>query len=152
MSPPAELTAATTSAFHPFTALGRPTDFAGRRVRRKWGELMRALTIAAMLVSTVTGTADAQAKLNTETGYGLLDICSATDASGRDWMCYGYVLGIGAMLRDMGTVCFPPAATHAQMRNVVVQGLQAHPEEQHEAPEILVTKYLSTAFPCPRSK
>jgi hypothetical protein len=72
---------------------------------------MRALTIAAILVWTIPGTADAQAKL-----------------------------------------CFPPAATHAQMRNVVVQGLQAHPEEQHEAPEILGTKYLSAAFPCPQSK
>jgi hypothetical protein len=113
---------------------------------------MRTLTLAAMLVWAVPGTANAQAKLNTETGYGLLDICSASDASGRDWMCYGYILGIGAMLRDIGTGCFPPAATHVQMRNVVVQGLQAHPEEQHEPPEILVTKYLTAAFPCPQSK
>jgi hypothetical protein len=110
---------------------------------------MRALMIAALLAGMVPGTAQAQARLNTETGYGLLDICSATDASGRDWMCYGYILGVGAMLRDLGSVCFPPDVSHARMRDVVVAGLQAHPEEQSERPEKLVTKYLIAAFPCP---
>jgi hypothetical protein len=113
---------------------------------------MRTLIIAALLVWTVPGTAQAQARLNTETGYGLLDICSATDASGRDWMCYGYILGVGAMLRDMGSVCFPADATHAQMRDVVVRGLQTHPQEQNERPEILITRYLTAAFPCPQAK
>lgn len=113
---------------------------------------MRALTAAALLIWSMPGTAQAQAKLNTETGYGLLDICSATDDSGRDWMCYGYILGVGAMLRDMGNVCFPPAATHAAMRDVVVQGLQAHPADQYERPEILVARYLTAAYPCPPVK
>lgn len=113
---------------------------------------MRALIIAALLFSTMNGPAHAQAKLNTETGYGLLDLCSANDASGRDWMCYGYILGVGAMLRDMGGVCFPPAATHAQMRDVVVRGLQAHPEEQRERPEVLITRYLGAAYPCTQSR
>jgi hypothetical protein len=110
---------------------------------------MRASLISALLVWTFSGTAQAQARLNTETGSGLLDICSATDASGRDWMCYGYILGVGAMLRDIGTVCFPAEVTHARMRDVVVAGLQAHPEELSERPELLITKYLIAAFPCP---
>ena len=108
--------------------------------------------IAALLAWTVPETAQAQARLNTETGYGLLDICSATDGSGRDWMCYGYILGVGAMLRDMGGVCFPATATHSQMRDVVVRGLQTHPQEQQERPEILVTRYLGAAYPCPQPK
>jgi hypothetical protein len=107
--------------------------------------------IAALLAWTVPGPAQAQARLNTETGYGLLDICTATDASGRDWMCYGYILGIAAMLRDMGSVCIPPAVTHAQMRDVVVAGLQAHPEDRNQRPELLITKYLADAYPCPRN-
>lgn len=113
---------------------------------------MRALVIATLLILSVSGTAQAQARLNTETGYGLLEICSADDASGRDWMCYGYILGVGAMLRDMGSVCFPADVTHAQMRDVVVRGLQAHPREQSQRPEILITSYLSEAFPCPQPK
>ena len=113
---------------------------------------MRTPIIAALLVCTVPGTAQAQARLNTETGYGLLDLCSANDASGRDWMCYGYILGVGAMLRDMGIVCFPAGTTHAQMRDVVVQGLQTHPQEQSERPEVLISRYLSAAFPCPQPK
>ena len=117
------------------------------RFRPSWVEVMRALIIAALLVWTVP--AHAQARLNTETGDGLLDICSVTDASGREWMCYGYILGVGAMLRDIGTVCFPAQATHSQIRDVVVAGLQAHPEERHERPELLITKYLIAAFPCP---
>jgi len=117
-----------------------------------WVEVMRTLVIAALLVWTVPGTVHAQARLNTETGYGLLDICSATDASGRDWMCYGYILGVGAMLRDMGSVCFPTDVTHAQMRDVVVRGLQSHPQEQNQRPEVLITSYLSAAFPCPQPK
>src|ERR1700749_4452327 len=112
---------------------------------------MRTLVIAALLVWSVPGTAQAQARLNTETGYGLLDVCSATDASGRDWMCYGYILGVGAMLRDMGSVCFPAAVTHSQMRDVVVAALQAHPEELSQRPELLITKYLADAYPCPRN-
>ena len=111
---------------------------------------MRALTIAALLVWTVPGTAQAQARLNTETGNGLLDICSATDASGRDWMCYGYILGVGAMLRDIGSVCFPADVSHSQIRDVVVEGLQAHPEERSQRPEMLITEYLIAAFPCGR--
>lgn len=111
---------------------------------------MRALAVAALLVSTAPGMAQAQARLNTETGYGLLDICTAADASGRDWMCYGYILGVAAMLRDMGSVCFPAQVTHAQMRDVVVRGLQTHPQEQSDPPEILITSYLSAAYPCPR--
>lgn len=112
---------------------------------------MRTLLIAALLVSAVPGTAKAQAQLNTETGHGLLDICSATDASGREWMCYGYILGIAAMLSDMGSVCFPAGTTHAQIRDAVVRGLQAHPEEQSQRPEILITSYLSAAYPCRQS-
>lgn len=112
---------------------------------------MRALIIAALLAWTIPGTAQAQARLNTETGSGLLDICSATDASGRDWMCYGYILGVAAMLRDLGSVCFPPGVTHAQMRDVVVAGLQAHPEENGQRPEMLITKYLVAAYPCSAS-
>lgn len=111
---------------------------------------MRSLIIAALLAWTAPGTAQAQERLNTETGAGLLDICSATDASGRDWMCYGYILGVGAMLRDIGTVCFPADVTHSKIRDVVVAGLQAHPEERNERPEVLITKYLVAAFPCPR--
>ena len=109
---------------------------------------MRAVIIAALLAWIAPGPAQAQDRLNTETGYGLLDICSSTDGSGRDWMCYGYILGIGAMLRDMGSVCFPPAVTHAQMRDVVVAGLQAHPEDSNQRPELLITKYLTEAYPC----
>jgi hypothetical protein len=112
---------------------------------------MRELIIAALLGWILPGTAQAQASLNTETGYGLLDICSATDASGRDWMCFGYILGVGAMLRDMGSVCFPASATHAQMRDVVVRGLQSHPEERNQRPELLITRYMSDAYPCPRN-
>jgi hypothetical protein len=113
---------------------------------------MRTLMIAALVAGTAPAMADAQARLNTETGYGLLDICSATDTSGRDWMCYGYILGVGAMLRDMGAVCFPADATHAQMRDVVVRGLQTHPQDQSEGPEILITRYLGAAYPCPQPK
>ena len=112
---------------------------------------MRVLMVAVVLVGMVPEPLQAQERLNTETGYGLLDICTATDASGRDWMCYGYILGVGAMLRDMGSVCFPPSATHSQMRNVVVAGLQAHPEDRNGRPELLITKYLATAYPCPRT-
>lgn len=111
---------------------------------------MRSLIMAALLVWSAPETAQAQARLNTETGAGLLDLCSVTDASGREWMCFGYILGVGAMLRDIGSVCFPADATHAKIRDVVVTGLQAHPEERGQRPEMLITKYLTAAFPCPQ--
>jgi hypothetical protein len=66
-------------------------------------------------------------------------------------MCYGYILGVGAMLRDIGSVCFPAWATHSEIKDVVVADLQAHPAERNERPEVLITKYLTVAFPCSRA-
>jgi hypothetical protein len=48
-------------------------------------------------------------------------------------------------------VCFPAWATHSEIKDVVVADLQAHPAERNERPEVLITKYLTVAFPCSRA-
>jgi hypothetical protein len=92
-------------------------------------------------------------------GKELLQYC--TESSPRDplgpvkaaW-CVGYLLGIDDMRRFSATLphrstdCMPEGVTMAQMKEIVVNYLQEHPEELRYSSAVLVHNALKHAFPC----
>ncbi len=90
----------------------------------------------------------------------LVDEC-LSESDFNEIMCYGYVIGIADMVREMAQmaeskrvwrpdVCFPDitSISAAQIKRVVVKYLKEHPEETHNKAVILVIGALEEAFPC----
>lgn len=48
-------------------------------------------------------------------------------------------------------ICIPANATSTQLRDAVIQYLQAHPEGRHEPAMASIVRGLVAAFPCPTS-
>jgi hypothetical protein len=116
---------------------------------------------AAILAVTLaaTGTASAEFK----TGNDLYSECTApADWQRRFLFCYGYIEGIADAndlegLRESGfmdpkakrnALCLPAGVQLGQLKDVVVQYLEGHPERRHRSAAALVELALSAAFPC----
>lgn len=111
------------------------------------------------LISLLIG-ASANAQEIRRDGTELLQYCTApspgdlSDTAKSAW-CIGYLTGIDEMRRFSAmpphrpTDCMPEGVTMVQMKGVVVQYLQEHPEELHYSSVVLVHNALKHAFPCP---
>jgi hypothetical protein len=86
-------------------------------------------------------------------GNELLRRCLTPSSSARYGFCVGYVAGIAETLHDFGAppglrVCIEDGVIHGQLKEVVVNSLQARPQDRHLQPHLLVSRALSQAFPC----
>jgi hypothetical protein len=81
-----------------------------------------------------------------QTGNDLLEACRNSIYG----MCLGYAAGIAdaAAFTPASNVCIPDAVILNQVRDVIVDYLNAHPEIRHEPAYFLATKALSMAWPC----
>lgn len=111
------------------------------------GTVARSLLLAAMTAVSATGKASAQSAPSLDTGNGLLDSCSSESGSFKHGLCYGYIAGHVSTINRIA-YCIPPEVTHRQEYDIVVKGLQDHPEERQKGSVYLVMKYLNAAFPC----
>jgi hypothetical protein len=104
----------------------------------------------AMLAAATAATPE----LGFETGNKLYANCLETDARRLD--CAGYVSGVSDTLTAMQSVsgreayCPTVDVTRAQVRDVAIKYLAAHPEKRHYAAASLVMMALTEAFPCPK--
>jgi hypothetical protein len=89
-----------------------------------------------------------------QTGNGLLEAC--TSIPEMQIACIEYVSGVAdgasAVQREARSrsVCIPRDAQLGQMKDVVVNYLQAHPEIRQNHSGELVLDALQRAFPCSR--
>ncbi len=82
-------------------------------------------------------------------GNDLYEECSKD--SGGGWaICLGHILGVYDSLLSKPIDCAPNAVRAKQLRDVVVQSLQAHPEKRHLVASSLVFYAIKDAF-CPRA-
>lgn len=90
------------------------------------------------------------------TGNLLLKICRGGNA-GQEGYCLGYVTGISDGITTLQMlnpphwtpICKPDRVTDRQLRDVVVQYLDDHPEERHEPISLLTVVAMRAAWPCP---
>jgi hypothetical protein len=131
------------------------------RLGRFWEcDYAYAYSAAILAVSlAATGTASAEFK----TGNDLYSECTApADWQRRFLFCHGYIEGIADAedlegLRESGfmdpkakrnALCLPAGVQLGQLKDVVVQYLEGHPERRHRSAAALVELALSAAFPC----
>lgn len=72
-----------------------------------------------------------------------------SDSVVREMVALGYVIGVA----DTGwwiLHCVPNRVQAGQIRDMVRNYLRANPEERHRAADILVTRVLNHAWPCPK--
>ena len=92
-----------------------------------------------------------------ETGNDLFGVCS----DGREFLqgyCQGYAVGVADVATAMNAMkengypipsaCIPKQVKTEQVRDVVVQYLNAHPEKRHEPAAARTLIALQAAFPC----
>jgi hypothetical protein len=78
------------------------------------------------------------------TGNQLLSWCS-TDAT--EPACASYVLGVAdSIINQMA--CIPRGVVGAQLVDITVAWLRAHPQIRHEGAQSMVATAIATAFPC----
>ena len=86
-----------------------------------------------------------------ENGNQLLEACSSTDQSAKQY-CIGYTAGVVdsyPLMSDLvGRICIPPTATLGQVRDIVIEYLEASPGERHLEAAAIVLRALITTFPC----
>jgi hypothetical protein len=92
-------------------------------------------------------------------GNELLQYCTESSpgdpvGTAKSAWCVGYLLGIDDMRRfstslpNRPTDCRPEGVTMVQVKRIVVDYLQEHPEELHYSSVVLVHNALKHAFPC----
>ena len=74
----------------------------------------------------------------------------------------GYVTGAVDMVSTVAAAfsstgapvayCYPTSVTTRQIRDVVIQRLQAHPEERHYPVAGIILTAITEAFPCARKR
>jgi Rap1a immunity proteins len=120
---------------------------------------MRCINVIVMGLILLLTEASANAEEIRGDGNELLRYC--TDSSPADsvgiaksaW-CSGYLLGIDDMRKFSATLphrptdCMPEGVTMVQVKRVVVDYLQEHPEELRYSSVVLVHNALKHAFPC----
>ena len=81
-------------------------------------------------------------------GNKLMSVCTAKEAAA----CEGYILGVVGMLSEeresKSPVCISPSVTPAQLHDVLVKFLRAHPESRSLKGAGLTVLALHQAFPC----
>jgi hypothetical protein len=65
--------------------------------------------------------------------------------------CLGFVMGVWGMpLKHDYKVCLPPEATAEQIRQIVVNAMEARPDKLDLPASLIVLGILKGAFPCPK--
>src|SRR5262245_36873292 len=95
--------------------------------------------LVAVLVLSLSGTVQAQ------DGNKLLRWCLSKDPFDEGY-CLGYVAGVWDATLD----CAPPGVKAGQVRDVVVNFLQAKPQHRHRPPTDLIREAIQEAWPCSR--
>lgn len=117
---------------------------------------MKRLVLLVFLV-LVAGQAQAES-LKTGpslmTGYRILNLCNASQGDADRTHCYGYIQGAsdvaGVMSSQWGLKLFCPqvGVNTGQLRLVVKNYLEEHPERLHFGAGSLVLDAFRQAFPC----
>lgn len=95
-----------------------------------------------------------KAKADFYSGNRLLEICQSREASFREGMCWGFVIGVADAMsgRDAAVggwrACLPTPVTVAQVTDIAKRYLQRYPERRHYPAANLVAAALAEAFPC----
>lgn len=123
--------------------------------------------LLTVIISFFLGTASAQ----TITGNELHEACS-TGGVATEMFCTGYTIGawegmvfslVMVLMQDDAMTaaeasevafisleaCPPDGVSNLQVRDVVAQSLQNHPERRHFTARILILLAMRDAFPCP---
>jgi hypothetical protein len=126
---------------------------------------MRRITYAA-LAGCMLLLATSPARAAVITGNELLEVCEDRAPGAGYALCLGYVTGIAdlAQILTMKVVtmidedgddavpminwCRPTGVTNAQLVDVVVRDLRAHPEDRHMPALALIMRSLRTSLPC----
>jgi hypothetical protein len=88
------------------------------------------------------------------TGNRLLDDCQKPNDEISGPFCGGYIAAIADVLSNKNNsvngarACLSGGVTIGQLRDIVVQWLQRHPQHRHNGAEGLVAAALMEAFPC----
>lgn len=104
---------------------------------------------AIALLATALLSCNAEAAFND--GNTMLGRCTSNRDS-EVFYCLGAIAGLadGIQTVSNGVICLPPAATVAQLRDVLLRHLANHPESRHHGIGALMYVALFAAFPCPR--
>jgi hypothetical protein len=114
----------------------------------------RALIIAIALAVASLLPCQATAQGVWENGGSLKSALSyCDDSSSRFSPCalaYGYIRGVLDTLEETGAapLCIRGGVTNAQLGEIVLRYLRAHPEEWDLSGALIVHRALSKAFPC----
>jgi hypothetical protein len=105
--------------------------------------------VALALVASVNS---APAMADTfETGQTFLDACENDEGPYRAY-CEGYVIAVADIMSSQpllgARACFPSGATKAQVRDVAIAWVKAHPDERDLSAFSLVAIALAQDFPC----
>lgn len=88
-------------------------------------------------------------------GNNLWSVCSERPPGFNLGVCSGYILGIYDSIMSpisqksvIGRICPPDQLQAGQLRDIVINHLQARPEERHMQAPTIVMNALVRAFPC----
>lgn len=119
---------------------------------------MRASALLCSLALCIGGTAAHAALFDgnqLEEGIAATDRVMAGTADDIDFLngaqMSGYVAGVSDAEEGV-LVCYPTPVTHRQVMALVKRRLREHHEEWNGPANVIVTKALSTAFPCKKRK
>ena len=114
---------------------------------------MLHLLIAPIAMLTLTPVADTPAPVGAYlTGKQLYEQCTAEKETSAS-ICAGYLMGIADALdfsRSIGkrTQCIPKDAGPTQLRDIVVEALKAHPDQQGLPAAQVSSEIFGAAFGC----
>jgi hypothetical protein len=120
---------------------------------------MRTVVAALVILITIQPAFSHRKGFGFETGNSLKTECDGSDVGTSDesyllGQCIGYVAGIADVMSADNDVngyraCIPTdGVTEAQLRDVVMRFLNAHPETRHLLAAGLVAQALQEAFAC----
>lgn len=88
-------------------------------------------------------------------GNKLWEVCSEKGAAFNFGVCSGYVLGVYDSIMSpisqrsvLARICEPDQLQAGQLRDIVINYLQARPEERHMQASVIVMNALARAYPC----
>lgn len=110
-------------------------------------------TLPALLVAVALGGATWQSA-HAFSGDDLTRVCTDKDKT-REALCVGYVSGVSETLTSVlqtSGICAPDSVSLGKLITVVVDYVNAHPEERQGSAVPLVWSALVDAWPCPGMK
>lgn len=102
---------------------------------------MKKLVFLALLFAS-------QARAEFYTGNEILALCKAGDYSSKS-ICIGYIAGVFDALHSVKH-CAPASVTAGQVRDMVVQAMEAEPKIRNETADVIAAHVFKNAWPCPR--